>query len=91
MHLTGSSYEVFIKNLSSWMCGSSDRVLPSKYEALSSNCSTANKKTKNAWCQWLMLRIITAWEAEMGRVMVLDLPGQIDCETPYPKYPEQNG
>jgi hypothetical protein len=30
--------------------------------------------------------ILATWEAEMGRIMVQDQPGQIVCETPHLQY-----
>jgi hypothetical protein len=44
-----------------------------------------------SWCWWLMLLILATWEAEMGRIMVGGLPGQIVRETLLPKNQSKMG
>jgi hypothetical protein len=40
---------------------------------------------------WLTPVILATWEDEVGRITVLRPIGQIVCETPISKIPEQNG
>jgi hypothetical protein len=42
-------------------------------------------------CPWLTPIILATWDAEIRRILVQDQLGQIVCETPSPKQPEQNG
>jgi hypothetical protein len=45
----------------------------------------SQKNHKEAIHQWLTLIILATWEAEIGRLEVRGLPGQIVPETPFPK------
>jgi hypothetical protein len=50
----------------------------------------ALKETK-VRSQCLTSIILPTWEAEIGRIVVGGQPGQIVCENPSPKQPDQNG